>query len=144
MEPESTTKSSTQRRVIIGKPVVWIILSVLSTIALKALVVNILPSLTSVWDDWWATTIGTCAMALIGWGLFRFRKINQTLYGFSEICFSITAIWINLAKLQSEAPREAQPNATRLLAVVAATYLIVRGFINLEEAKKRGSPNQSF
>jgi hypothetical protein len=138
MEPESTTKSSTQRRIIfIGKPVVWIILSVLSTIALKALVVNILPSLTSVWDDWWATTVGTCVMVLIGWGLFRFRKINQTLYGFSEICFAITAIWINLAKLQSEAPREAQRNATSLLAVVAATYLIVRGFINLEEGKKK-------
>ena len=134
MEADSTTKSSTQRKIVfIDNPVVSIILSVLFTIALKALVVNTLPSLTSLWDAWWATTIGTCFIALIGWGLFQFRKKNQTLYGFSEILFAIIAIWINLGKLQSEEP----PNATSLLAVVAATYLIVRGFINLEEGRKK-------
>jgi hypothetical protein len=136
MEADSTRKSSTQRKIVfIDNPVVSIILSVLFTIALKALVVKTLPSLTSLWDDWWSTTIGTLVIALIGWGLFLFRKNNQTLYGFSEIGFAITAIWINLGKLQET------PNATSLLAVVAATYLIVRGFINWEEGKKKRSPN---
>lgn len=132
MEADSATKSSIQRRIIlIDNPVVAIILSVLLTIALKALIVKTLPSLTRLWDDWWSTTIGTIVIALIGWGLFRFRKKNQTLYGFTEIGFALAAIWINLGKLQEEA------NATSLIAVVAATYLIVRGFINWEEGKKK-------
>jgi hypothetical protein len=132
MEADSTTKSSTQHKIIfIDNSVVAIILSVLFTIGLKALFVKTSPSLISLWDDWWSTTIGTIVIALIGWGLFQFRKKNQTLYGFSEIGFALTAIWINLGKLQEET------NATSLIAVVAATYLIVRGFINLEEGKKK-------
>jgi hypothetical protein len=129
--PESATKSSGRRRIFIANPVVSIIFSVLLTIALKVLIEKSWPYLTALWNVWWFITIGTMVVALIGRGLFLFRKYYQMLYGASEVGFALAVISINLGKVQKET------NAASWIAIVAAAYLIVRGFINLEEGKKK-------
>lgn len=134
---ESATESSPRGISFIANPILMTIFSVLLTIMLRILVIETLPGLAARWDVWWATTIGTLIVALIGRGFFLFRMHNQKFYGGTEICAALLIIWFNLAKLQKA------PDVPSLIALLTAAYLIVRGFINWEEGKRSGSSNYS-
>ena len=139
MAAEPSTKSSRRRGItFITNPLLSIILSVLLTIALRLLIESTWPYLPGLWNVWWFRTIGTFIVALIGGGLFLFRKYHQVAYGLSEIGFALTVCWISIGRAQTA------QDAASWIAVVAAAYFVVRGLTNYEEGKKKRVAENEF
>lgn len=88
------------------------------------------PRVTSFWQIWWLTLVGTTVVFLIGLILFAFKKYYQKVYGLSEIGFALAVGWTSIMRAQSTA------DAASLLAILAAAYLMVRGLSNYDEASK--------
>lgn len=79
----------------------------------------------------WLTLLGTVIVLLGGVGLFVFKKHFQRLYGVLEIGFALAVGWSGVARVQST------NDLASWTAVVAAAYLVVRGWSNYDEARSK-------
>lgn len=112
-------------------PLVIAVFSILASVIGEAFIHWIWPYLTSFLHVWWFRAVGTLTVLLIGWGLFRFKKHYQTVYGMAEIGFALTGGWASLGRVQIA------QDISSWIAVIASAYLVVRGLTNYEEGKNK-------
>jgi hypothetical protein len=65
----------------------------------------------------------------IGYGLFKLRQFQQSIYGAIECIFAMAAAWTVLGQLTVEARTE------HVVGLIAAGYVLVRGLTNYREGQ---------
>jgi hypothetical protein len=66
-----------------------------------------------------------------GFGLFAFRTLKQAWYGHVACVIALVTAWNMIARLAI------QIQAADVLALVGAGYILVRGFVNIQEGHDR-------
>jgi len=80
--------------------------------------------LESAFNRWWVNLLTLPVIALVGLGLFHFKKKTRKWYGILEVMLGLVAGWLAISKVATAGLAEG-------ITLVGAVYFVVRGIDNI-------------
>jgi hypothetical protein len=116
---------------VIRSFVTFVAVGIAANIVTSIFITKSWPKLNVVAPRWLGTVVGAVIVAVVGLGLFLFRKYHQKIYGLAELGFALAVGWSSLRRAQTTS------DLASWIAVLAAAYLIARGLLNYDEGRNK-------